>query len=78
MTPEALDGGGIGKIRDGDMVRLDAEAGTLDVLLTHGELAARTTPIVDLSDNAHGFGRELFEGFRRIATRADHGATAFG
>ncbi len=78
VTPEALDGGGIGKIRDGDMVRLDAEAGTLDVLLTHGELAARTTPIVDLSDNAHGFGRELFEGFRRIATRADHGATAFG
>ena len=41
VTPEALDGGPIGKVRDGDMVRLDAEAGTLEVLVSPEELKAR-------------------------------------
>jgi phosphogluconate dehydratase len=78
VTPEALEGGPIGKVRDGDIVRLDADAGTLEVLVPAGDFAARTVPVIDLSENSHGFGRELFEGFRQLAARADQGASAFG
>ena len=78
VTPEALDGGPIGKIRDGDTVRLDAEAGTLEALVADGALETRPAPVADLSGNEFGFGRELFHGFRRLATRADEGASAFG
>ena len=78
VTPEALEGGAIGKVRDGDIIRLDAEAGTLEVRVPEAELAQRPAPVADLSANASGFGRELFAGFRAMATRADHGATAFG
>jgi phosphogluconate dehydratase len=78
MTPEALDGGAIGRIRDGDMLRLDGETGTLDVLVSAEELAARPLEVPDLSGNSFGMGRELFAGFRQIALRADEGASSFG
>jgi phosphogluconate dehydratase len=78
VTPEALEGGAIGKVRDGDMVRLDAEAGALDVLVDAAELKRRMASRIDLSANTYGFGRELFAGFRELAGRADHGASAFG
>jgi phosphogluconate dehydratase len=78
VTPEALDGGAIGRIRDGDLIRIDGEAGVLEAFVAGDELAARPAPSPDLSENAHGFGRELFEGFRRLATRAEHGGSAFG
>jgi phosphogluconate dehydratase len=78
VTPEALEGGPIGKVQDGDIVRLDAEAGTLEVLVPAGDLALRPTPSIDLSANEFGFGRELFTGFRAVAARADFGASAFG
>jgi phosphogluconate dehydratase len=78
VTPEALDGGAIGRIRDGDVIRIDGEAGVLEAFVAADELAERQAPLPDLSDNTHGFGRELFEGFRRLATRAEHGASAFG
>ncbi|MGO4838042.1 phosphogluconate dehydratase, partial [Rhizobiaceae sp. 2RAB30] len=52
--------------------------GLLEALVPPEEFAARKMPIPDLSANGHGFGRELFEGFRQLATRADHGASAFG
>jgi phosphogluconate dehydratase len=77
VTPEALEGGAIGRIRDGDIVRLDAEIGRLDVLVPDGELALRTAAAVDLSADGHGFGRELFAGFRAMAGRADLGASVF-
>ncbi|PHP66278.1 phosphogluconate dehydratase [Zhengella mangrovi] len=77
VTPEALDGGPIGKIRDGDMIALDAVEGTLNVLVPAEELAARETTVPDLSGNEHGMGRELFAAFRRVAGRADAGATVF-
>ena len=51
VTPEALDGGAIGKIRDGDMIRLDADAGTLDVLVEADDLATRLAPRIDLQSN---------------------------
>ena len=77
VTPEALDGGLIGRVRNGDMIRLDAEGGTLELLVDELELAGRATAPADLSGNAHGFGRELFEGFRALARRADEGAAVF-
>ena len=78
VTPEALDGGMIARIADGDMVRLDAEAGTLEVLVDAAILAARPAVRPDLSANEFGMGRELFAGFRRLAGAADQGAMAFG
>jgi phosphogluconate dehydratase len=74
VTPEALDGGLIGKIRNGDRIRLDAAKGTLDVMVSATELATRGDDRPDLSGNEHGMGRELFANFRAIAGRADAGA----
>jgi phosphogluconate dehydratase len=78
VTPEALEDGPIARIHDGDVVRLDAEAGTLEVLVEAREFAVRHPAESDLSANEFGFGRELFAGFRQMAGRADHGASAFG
>jgi len=78
VTPEALEDGPIGRIRDGDVIRLDAEAGTLEVLVPAGDFALRPPAEADLSDNGFGMGRELFAGMRRLAGRADEGAGAFG
>ncbi len=74
VTPEAVDGGPIAKIRDGDMIRLDADAGTLEVL---ADLSMREPVKADLSANNQGTGRELFQAFRNIAGRADQGASIF-
>ena len=77
VTPEALDGGPISQLRDGDMIRLDAEAGTLEALVPAGEFEARAKATADLSANDFGMGRELFGAFRQIVGRADHGASVF-
>ncbi|RUM99072.1 phosphogluconate dehydratase [Pseudaminobacter arsenicus] len=78
VTPEALENGPIGKIRTGDIVRLDAEKGTLEVLVSEAELQERKVLLIDLSENEYGCGRELFAVFRQVAGRADQGASAFG
>ncbi|MCM2291362.1 phosphogluconate dehydratase [Allorhizobium sp. BGMRC 0089] len=75
VTPEAVDGGPIAKIRDGDMIRLDAVAGTLEVLVDAADFAARPAVTVDLSDNDYGMGRELFASLRQMAGPADMGAS---
>jgi phosphogluconate dehydratase len=77
VTPEAVDGGAIAKIRDGDVIRLDADAGRLEVLVEAGAFAARPAAVADLGRNAQGTGRELFQAFRNITSRADHGASIF-
>ncbi|MDV2967292.1 phosphogluconate dehydratase [Nitratireductor aquimarinus] len=77
VTPEALDGGMIGKLRDGDPMRLDADKGTLEALVDAEEFAARESAAPDLSGNQFGMGRELFAGFRQLAGRADQGAAVF-
>ena len=76
VTPEAMDGGMISKIRDGDMIRLDATKGTLDVLVKPEVLARRRKARADLSGGAAGFGRELFAGFRERVSSAETGACA--
>ncbi|RUV55940.1 phosphogluconate dehydratase [Mesorhizobium sp. M5C.F.Ca.IN.020.29.1.1] len=78
VTPEAVEDGPIARIRDGDIIRLDAEAGTLEVLVPAGDFALRRAADSDLIANEFGFGRELFAGFRQMVGRADHGASAFG
>lgn len=77
VTPEAACGGGIGKIRDGDVVRLDTETNTLTVLVDAAEFSVRDSADVDLSANALGTGRELFSCFRRNVSAADRGASVF-
>ncbi|MBB3710572.1 phosphogluconate dehydratase [Limimaricola variabilis] len=71
VTPEAADGGAIALIRDGDMVRLDAPAGTLEVL---ANLEGREPAPADLAGNGNGVGRELFETFRQQVGGAAYGA----
>ena len=74
VTPEAVAGGNIAKIRNGDMIRLDAVNGHLDVLMEAHELDARLPHTTDLSAQHSGMGRELFGLFRQAATTADLGA----
>ncbi len=78
VTPEAVEDGPIARIHEGDIIRLDADAGTLEVLVPAGDFALRRTADADLIGNEFGFGRELFAGFRQLVGRADHGASAFG
>jgi phosphogluconate dehydratase len=78
VTPEAAAGGAIAKLRDGDMVRLDAPAGRLTVLVPAADWAAREAATEDLSASHAGFGRELFASFRAVAGTADQGAHVFG
>jgi len=77
VTPEALDGGPISKITTGDIIRLDADAGTLDVLVSADDLAFREPDRIDLTPHHFGMGRELFAAFRQLASRADQGAAVF-
>ncbi len=77
VSPEAAAGGPLAKVRDGDLVRLDAVAGTLEVRVASDEWAQRTPDTMSdaqrLADG-HGLGRELFAGMRRNARAAEEGA----
>ncbi len=72
VSPEAACGGPLARLRDGDVVRLDAVAGTLTALVD--DFDTRTPIVADLSANAQGIGRDLFEVFRRNAGPATSGA----
>ena len=71
VSPEAACGGPLAKLQDGDVIRLDAVAGTLEV---KADLSARAPAQPDLSANGFGIGRELFEPFRRTVGTAETGA----
>jgi phosphogluconate dehydratase len=74
ISPEAAAGGPIAKLRDGDVVRLDAVAGTLTVLTP--DFDARPLATADLSANAWGLGRELFAAFRAQVGPSTEGASS--
>ncbi len=77
VSPEAATGGPLALLRDGDVVRLDAPAGSLQALVPAGEWAARTPATMPQSlrdANNIGIGRELFAGMRRNAMPAEEGA----
>ncbi|MDB5435027.1 MAG: edd [Phenylobacterium sp.] len=72
VTPEAADGGALAYVRDGDVIRVDARAGTLEIKVAPQELMARQRAVGRPS--APGYGRELFGLMRRAAGPADAGA----
>ena len=74
LSPEGADGGPIAKLRDGDMVRVDAVSGVLECLEAGFE--GRTAIVPDLTGNQEGLGRELFTAFRdRCGLAADGAGT---
>ncbi|MBL8508203.1 MAG: dihydroxy-acid dehydratase, partial [Chitinimonas sp.] len=77
VTPECLANGPLGKVRTGDVIRLDAESGVLEALVEADVWAAREQAVVDLSANEYGYGRELFAVFRHAASGAEQGAMSF-
>ena len=74
LSPEAMDGGAIAKIRDGDLIRLDAEAGVLTVLAA--DFDSRPNVTANLDANEAGLGRELFQVFRQAVGPASGGASS--
>jgi phosphogluconate dehydratase len=72
LSPEGVAGGPIARVRDGDIVAIDAEAGTLDV---RADLSSRASATLDPARNAEGWGRELFALFRAQASAAEEGGT---
>lgn len=80
ISPEAAAGGPLARVLDGDIIRLDANAGTLEVRISEEEWNAR--PIAEMpsewqEDNSIGMGRELFAGMRRSALSAEQGACSW-
>ncbi len=76
VCPEALDRGPIAKLRDGDLLRVDAIQGTLEILTP--DVLEREAASADLNANQAGTGRELFAVFRNTVCAANDGATVFG
>lgn len=78
LTPEVVSGGPLGKVRDGDLIRLDSLKGTLEALVPSESWGRREMATADLSANAHGMGRELFRAFRLNAAPAEEGGGICG
>jgi len=72
VSPEAAKGGPLARVRDGDIVRVDAVSGQIDCLAE--EFDSREPATADLSGNGHGVGRELFAAFRETVGLAEIGA----
>lgn len=74
VTPEAVDGGNIARIKTGDLLLVDGDTGKLDVLVDAAEFATRVPATADLSANFYGMGREMFGALRQSLTGAEQGA----
>ena len=74
VTPEAVNGGLLAKVQDGDIIRVNGKTGELTLLVDEQTLEARQTEIPDLSANNSGCGRELFVNLRRHLSGAEQGA----
>ncbi len=80
VSPECLAGGPLAKVRDGDVVRLDAITGTLQALVDAADWAVRepaAMPAALADDYGHDLGRELFGGLRRNVRSAEEGAVTW-
>jgi phosphogluconate dehydratase len=80
VSPEAMAGGPLAKLRSGDLIRLDALAGSLQALVDEGEWARREPAQISAAaaqTNAHDLGRELFGGMRRNVLSAEEGAISW-
>lgn len=74
LTPECSDGGLIGKVQDGDLIRLDTTTGVLQLLVDDSELSGRAAPVYSGDNTSFGMGRELFSLFRNNVSDAQNGA----
>lgn len=74
LYPEALDGGLIAKVQDGDMIEVNADENLVKLYVSDEELAQREVKAKDLADEREGMGREMFNGLRRILTTPEEGA----
>jgi phosphogluconate dehydratase len=78
LCPEAAAGGPIAKIRDGDIITLNAETGELTVAVSDAELASREPIPPSNGLQEYGYGRELFSAFRQLVSSAETGAISTG
>jgi len=77
VSPEALAGGALARVRDGDVIRVDAVAATLAALVPEAQWASRAPAVIGEAEaeaNGHDLGRELFAGMRRNVRSAEEGA----
>lgn len=74
LTPEALDGGLIAKVKNGDLIRVDANTGEVSLLVDEATLSAREAGKVDLRSTSYGMGRELFAALRSNLSSPETGA----
>ncbi|MEA3108570.1 MAG: phosphogluconate dehydratase [Gammaproteobacteria bacterium] len=74
VTPEAFRGGALGRVRDGDIIRLDCHAGVLEARVPEDLWRQRELPVMSHSNNEYGMGRELFASLRRVTGDAEAGA----
>ena len=80
VSPEAAAGGPLAKVQDGDIIRVDAVSGSLEVLVDAAQWDARPAaamPAALQAGNGIGMGRELFAGMRRNALAAEQGACSW-
>ncbi|MCK6432109.1 MAG: phosphogluconate dehydratase [Burkholderiaceae bacterium] len=80
VSPEALGGGPLARVRTGDLIRLDATAGVIQACVEPDEWSAREPASIDptrAADNGVGLGRELFAGMRRGVSSAEEGAISW-
>jgi phosphogluconate dehydratase len=80
VSPEAAAGGPLAKVQDGDIIRVDAVSGSLDVLVDAAQWEARPTAAMPAAlqiANGIGMGRELFAAMRRNALAAEQGACSW-
>jgi len=77
VTPECLSGGALALVRDGDLLRLDADSGRLEALVDAAQWQVRTPTRPDLAAYHQGMGRKLFAAFRANASGAEQGAVTF-
>jgi len=76
LVPEAVAGGAVAKLRDGDLITIDAETSTVEIEMPEAEWAARAPAPIDVSRNQSGVGRELFAVFREHVDSAEDGGCA--
>jgi phosphogluconate dehydratase len=73
VTPECLGGGPLARVRDGDLIRVDAERGELAARVSPAEWVTRRPAAIDRSASHVGCGRELFGFARQLAVGAEQG-----
>lgn len=77
VYPEALDGGPLARVCEGDLICLNADNGTLSIAVNEAEFAEREPAKPDLSGSHNGYGRELFGWMRRAISTPEEGASFF-